>query len=90
VIVSAKGGRTVLVSYLSDVTVGNRPRSGVVAFNRENSVVEGIVQMSKGSNAAKVVADVKLAIAGLDARLPTGVHLRTIYDRTELIGHTVH
>jgi cobalt-zinc-cadmium resistance protein CzcA len=70
VIVSAKGRRTVLVSDLADVTVGNRPRSGVVAFNRENSVVEGIVQMSKGSNAAKVVADVKLAIAGLDARLP--------------------
>ena len=90
VIVSAKGGRTVLVSDLAEVTVGNRPRSGVVAFNRENSVVEGIVQMSKGSNAAKVVADVKLAIAGLDARLPKGVHLRTIYDRTELIGHTVH
>ncbi|MEG0881955.1 MAG: CusA/CzcA family heavy metal efflux RND transporter, partial [Janthinobacterium sp.] len=90
VIVSAKGGRTVLVSDLAEVTVGNRPRSGVVAFNRENSVVEGIVQMSKGSNAAKVVADVKLSIAGLDARLPKGVHLRTIYDRTELIGHTVH
>src|SRR5476649_1538540 len=90
VIVSAKGGRTVLVSDLAEVKIGFRPRSGVVAFNHQDSVVEGIVQMSKGSNAAKVVADVKLAIAGLDTRLPKGVHLRTIYDRTELIGHTVH
>ncbi|MFM2087559.1 MAG: heavy metal efflux pump, CzcA family protein, partial [Pseudomonadota bacterium] len=79
VIVSAKGGRTVLVSDLADVKIGYRPRSGVVAFNHQDSVVEGIVQMSKGSNAAKVVADVKLAIAGLDTRLPKGVHLRTIY-----------
>ena len=89
VIVNAKNGKTVLVSDLATVTTGFRPRSGVVAFNGENSVVEGIVQMSKGSNAAKVVADVKAAVAQLNARLPRGVKLRTIYDRTELIDHTV-
>src|SRR5476651_2218192 len=90
VIVSASNGKTVLVSDLGTVTTGYRPRSGIVAFNGENSVVEGTVQMSKGSNAAKVVADVKLAVDALNARLPKGVRLKTIYDRTELIGHTVH
>src|SRR5471030_2403414 len=74
---------------LGTVTTGYRPRSGIVAFNGENSVVEGTVQMSKGSNAAKVVADVKLAVDALNARLPKGVRLKTIYDRTELINHTV-
>ena len=90
VIVSAKSGRTVLVSDVAGVTVGHRPRSGVVAFNKDDSVVEGIVQMSKGSNAAKVVADVKNSIAAINAKLPEGVRIKTIYDRTELIGHTVH
>ena len=90
VIVSAKSGRTVLVSDVADVTVGHRPRSGVVAFNKDDSVVEGIVQMSKGSNAAKVVADVKNSIAAINAKLPNGVRIKTIYDRTELIDHTVH
>ena len=90
VIVSAKSGRTVLVSDVADVTVGHRPRSGVVAFNKDDSVVEGIVQMSKGSNAAKVVADVKNRIAAINAKLPNGVRIKTIYDRTELIDHTVH
>jgi heavy metal efflux system protein len=90
VIVSASAGKTVLVSDLSTVSAGFRPRSGVVAFNGNDSVVEGIVQMSKGSNAAKVVADVKLAVDAVNARLPKGVRLKTIYDRTELIDHTVH
>ncbi|CAN5887202.1 CusA/CzcA family heavy metal efflux RND transporter [soil metagenome] len=90
VIVSAKAGKTVLVSDLAEVKIGSRPRSGIVAFNQENSVVEGIVQMSKGSNAAKVVADVKDSIALLNAKLPKGVKIKTIYDRTELIDHTVH
>ncbi len=90
VIVSASAGKTVLVSDLGTVSAGFRPRSGVVAFNGNDSVVEGIVQMSKGSNAAKVVADVKLAVDAVNARLPKGVRLKTIYDRTELIDHTVH
>ncbi|MGZ5182280.1 MAG: efflux RND transporter permease subunit [Ramlibacter sp.] len=89
-VVSASNGRTVLVSDLGKVSVGHSPRSGIVAFNRQDSVVEGIVQMSKGANAAKVVAEVKQAAERLGARLPPGVRIRTIYDRSELIGHTVH
>lgn len=90
VIVAAKNGKTVLVSDVASVAVGNRPRSGIVAFNQNDSVVEGIVQMSKGSNAAKVVADIKEKIAEINAKLPAGVKLKVIYDRTDLIGHTVH
>lgn len=90
VIVSAKNGRTVLVSDVAEVMAGHRPSSGVVAFNKDDSVVEGIVQMSKGSNAAKVVADVKKSVAAINTKLPKGVRIKTIYDRTELIDHTVH
>jgi len=90
VIVSAKNGKTVLVSDVAEVTIGHRPLSGVVAFNKDDSVIEGIVQMSKGSNAAKVVENVKNRVAALNAKLPKGVRIKTIYDRTELIDHTVH
>lgn len=89
-VVSASNGRTVLVADIGQVAIGNSPRSGVVAFNRENSVVEGIVQMSKGANAAKVVAQVRQALDGMGAKLPPGVRIRTIYDRSDLIDHTVH
>lgn len=90
VVLSAKNGRTVMVSDVAEVKVGHRPRSGVVAYNDADSVVEGIVQMAKGANAAKVVAQVKQKVDEVNARLPKGVRLRTIYDRTELINHTVH
>jgi cobalt-zinc-cadmium resistance protein CzcA len=90
VVVSAKGGKTVLVSDVADVRIGFRPRSGVVAFNKSDSIVQGIVQMTKGSNAAKVVAAVKQRIEVINAKLPKGVKIRAIYDRTELINHTVH
>src|SRR6476661_6000096 len=85
VIVSAKGGKTVLVSDLAEVAIGARPRSGVVAFNRSDSVVEGVVQMVRGGNAASVVADVKKRIEEINARLPQGVKVHAIYDRTQLI-----
>ncbi|MDQ2987913.1 MAG: efflux RND transporter permease subunit, partial [Pseudomonadota bacterium] len=72
VIVSARAGRTVLVSDLAEVAVGAKPRSGVVAFNRGDSVVEGVVQMVRGGNAARVVDDVKQRIVEINARLPAG------------------
>ena len=87
--ISAHAGKTVLVSDIARVVAGQRPRQGVVAFNQSDSVVEGIVQMSKGANAAKVVQEVKLAVAAVNAQLPAGVRLKTIYDRTDLIHHTV-
>ncbi|GAB3471842.1 CusA/CzcA family heavy metal efflux RND transporter [Massilia terrae] len=89
VIVSANNGRTVLVSDVAQVTLGHSPRSGVVAFNGRDSVVEGIVQMAKGANAGQVVADVKQAVDKINASLPPGVKIKPIYDRSELIGHTV-
>lgn len=89
VVVSAKEGKTVLVSDIGDVVIGARNRSGVVSYNDRDTVVEGIVQMTKGGNATKVVTELKEKIAQVNAKLPPGVKIHPIYDRTELIGHTV-
>ncbi len=88
-VVTAKGGKTVLVSDVGTVAIGYRPRSGIVAYDKGDSVVEGIVQMVKGGNASKVAATVKQRIQEVNAKLPPGVRIRTIYDRTELVNHTV-
>ncbi|ARU30333.1 CusA/CzcA family heavy metal efflux RND transporter [Sulfuriferula sp. AH1] len=90
VVITAKDGKTVQVGDIGEVVIGARPRSGIVAFNDQDNVVEGIVQMVKAQNAAKVVADLKLKIDDINAKLPPGVKLHTIYDRTQLIKHTVH
>lgn len=89
VAIKATDGKTVLVSDVAEVVIGARNRSGVVSYNERDTVVEGIVQMTRGGNATKVVTALKEQMALLNAKLPPGVRIHPIYDRTELIGHTV-
>lgn len=89
VVVSAANGKTVLVGDVADVVIGNRPRSGIVAFNNRDDVVEGIVDMTKGQNATKVVEALRVKIAELGQKLPPGVSIMPYYDRTDLVHHTV-
>lgn len=89
VAVASRNGRTVLIRDVADVVVGERPRSGTVAFNDRDSIVEGIVQMTKGANATTVVGQVRKRVDEINARLPEGVKLKPIYERSHLIQHTV-
>lgn len=90
VVVNAKNGTPVFVGDLGQVVIGNRTRSGIVAFNQRDDVVEGIVDMTKGQNPAKVIAALKQKVADLNRSLPAGVRIAPFYDRTDLIRHTVH
>lgn len=90
VVVSARNGKTILVGDLAKVVIGHRTRSGVVSFNDQDSVVEGIVVMTKGGNATKIVTSVKEKVDEINAKLPQGVQIKSIYDRTQLINHTVN
>ncbi|HEY5995118.1 MAG TPA: CusA/CzcA family heavy metal efflux RND transporter [Gallionellaceae bacterium] len=90
VVVMARDGKTVLVGDVGEVAIGDRPRSGIVAFNERDNIVEGIVLMTKGQNATKVVEGVKQRIEALGAKLPPGVKIVPYYDRTDLVRHTVH
>ena len=89
VVVVARDGKPVRVSDVAEVENGFRPRSGIVAFDQHDDVVEGIVQMTKGGNAAKIVEALRLKVDDVNAHLPEGYRIRPIYQRTELIGHTV-
>ncbi|MBN9696576.1 MAG: efflux RND transporter permease subunit [Zoogloea sp.] len=89
VVIVSRNGKPVRISDVAEVISGARPRFGIVAFNDRDDVIEGIVQMTKGGNAAKIVENLKLKVDEVNARLPEGYRLRPIYQRTELIGHTV-
>ena len=98
VIVAARGGKTIFVSDLAEVSIGDRPRSGIVGFSLKDqdnkvdsrdSIVQGIVLMTKGQNPSQVIKDLKQRIEDVQHRLPKGVKMRETYDRTNLIGHTV-
>ena len=90
VTVAVRDGRPISVGDVALVEIGTRTRSGIVSFNERDDVVQGIVQMGKGQNAIKVSAALKEELASLAAKLPPGVRLVPIYDRVELVKHTVH
>ncbi len=91
VVITSINGSPVFIDDVADVEIGPRTRAGYVAYNQQNDVVEGIVQMVKGRNPALVISALKDEISALNAhKLPPGVKLHTIYDRTQLIAHTVH
>jgi cobalt-zinc-cadmium resistance protein CzcA len=90
VVITASAGKTVLVGDIGEVAVGDRPRSGIVAFNERDNIVEGIVLMTKGQNATSVVAGIRQKIAALGPKLPAGIRIAPYYDRTDLVRHTVH
>jgi heavy metal efflux system protein len=89
VVVASSNGRPVLVGDLAEVEIGERVRSGVVAFNDRDDVVQGIVQMIKGQDPAKIIASLRAKVDEVNAKLPAGVKMIPIYDRTQLIDHTV-
>ncbi|MEI6720448.1 MAG: CusA/CzcA family heavy metal efflux RND transporter [Betaproteobacteria bacterium] len=88
-VVASQGGRPVYVGDLGEVRIGQRFRQGIVAANDQDDVIEGIVQMIKGQNAAKVVADLRAKVDLVNAKLPKGMKIRPIYQRSDLIEHTV-
>lgn len=91
ILVTSRDGTPVRVRDLADIQVGPQPRTGIVGFNQRDDVVEGVILLIKGRDAVSVLSEVKEQIADLNAnRLPSGVKIEPIYDRTELVQHTVH
>ncbi|MCL6557129.1 MAG: CusA/CzcA family heavy metal efflux RND transporter [Burkholderiales bacterium] len=89
VVVASTDGKPVFVKDVAQVVIGERTRSGIVAFNQRDDVVEGIVEMTKGQNPAKVIEALKQKVSELNQTLPPGVRIAPFYDRTDLIRHTV-
>ncbi|NTV10994.1 MAG: efflux RND transporter permease subunit [Zoogloea sp.] len=92
IVQASKDGKTVTVGDVAEVFIGQRMPSGIVSFNNQDSVVEGIVVMTKGEDAAKVVTALKERIAEFNSPggMPAGYSIAPIYERTDLIQHTVH
>ncbi len=91
IVVVSRDGVPVLVKNIATVVVGPQPRNGIVGYNERDDVVQGIVLLIKGRDAIDVLQGVKEKIGDLNGHiLPPGVKIIPIYDRTELVQHTVH
>ncbi len=91
IVVASRDGVPVFVKQIANVVVGPQPRNGIVGYNERDDVVEGVVLLIKGRDAINVLQGVKEKIDDLNGHiLPPGVKIIPIYDRTELVQHTVH
>lgn len=90
VVSSQNDGVPVFVRNVATIVTGPQPATGVVGYNQHNDIVEGIVLLIKGRNPLEVLKGVKEKIDELNNHgLPAGVRIVPIYDRTELVHHTV-
>jgi heavy metal efflux system protein len=90
VMVAEKDGTPIYVKTLGRVNVGSRVRLGKVGIDDRDDVVEGVVLLQRGYKALPVLDKVREKVEELNEwKLPSGVKLKTFYDRTALINTTV-
>jgi cobalt-zinc-cadmium resistance protein CzcA len=70
------------------VRIDAAPRTGAATENGEETVL-GTVMMLMGENSRIVAHRVGLRIGELQERLPRGVEVRVVYDRSNLVDRTV-
>ncbi|MBE7411624.1 MAG: efflux RND transporter permease subunit [Leptospiraceae bacterium] len=86
---SDENGTPILLKNLAKVAIGPDMRRGISDFNGEGDAVGGIVIMRHGENALNVIEKVKWKIEEIKKTLPKGMEIVTIYDRSELIEHSI-
>ncbi len=82
-------GTPILLRELATFQLGPELRRGITDLDGEGEVVAGIVVMRFGENALEVIGNVKAKLEQLEAGLPEGVEIVTLYDRAPLIERAV-
>jgi cobalt-zinc-cadmium resistance protein CzcA len=92
VVLNQFNGVPVLVKDVGEVSVGYRPRLGILGRDRQEDVVGAIVVMRRTEKTADMIPQVQAAIEKLnhDGSLPSGVKVVPFYDRSSLIAVTTH
>lgn len=86
----AKDGTALTVGDVATVQMAPTPRRGSVAYNDQREVVEGLVLMRRGENPSQVLEGIHEQVERLNSTiLPKGMKIAPVYDRSELVGHTV-
>lgn len=96
IVITSFNGVPVFVRDLASVEIAPPPPSGILGYIfkseaiESNSGTEGIVLLRRGENPSEVLKKVKEQIATLEeSELPEGVKIRTLYDRSFLINHSL-
>ncbi|WP_144391885.1 efflux RND transporter permease subunit [Pleionea sediminis] len=82
-------GTPLLLKEIADISLGPQMRRGIGELNGEGETVGGVVVMRFGENAQATIDGVKEKLSQLEAGLPEGVEIVTVYDRSGLIDRAV-
>jgi len=92
-VIDAPKNVPVYVRDMGKVTVGSLAQTGILAMNRDPlgpGGVEAIVLMRRGENPSAVLHDIHDVVEEINAtRLPRGVRIVPIHDKTELVQSTL-
>jgi heavy metal efflux system protein len=90
IVVTESKGVPVFVKDIGKVAIGAAQQTGIFGVKSTSGLVEGIVLMRRGENPSEVLKGIKEAAGELNAtRLPQGVKITPIYDRTDLVNNTL-
>lgn len=86
----AKDGTALTVGDVASISMAPTPRRGSVAYNGQREEVEGLVLMRRGENPSVVLEGIHAQVERLNASiLPRGMRIVPVYDRSDLVSHTV-
>jgi len=81
--------KALLVQDVARVGIGSSFRTGAATVNGEEGVVGGALMLA-GGNSRIVARDVAAKLAKIQEKLPPGVEVRPLYNRSDLVNRTLH
>ncbi len=92
VVIAAQKGTPVRIKDVADIDVGYAPRLGIVGYNDDPDVVQGIVLMRYGGETPKTLDGIYARVKYIRDNhvLPPGMDIEPYYDRGALVHVTTH
>ena len=88
-IATSERGTPVRLRDVARLQLGPELRRGAAELDGRGEVASGVVVMRSGENALEVIRAVEAKLRQLEAGLPAGVEVVTVYDRSALIERAV-
>ncbi len=89
IVIKSEHGNPIRVRDIGEVRIDHEVRRGAVTADGNGEAVMGLGFMLMGENSHVVTRDLKAKLKEIQAALPPGVTLITMYDRTELVDHVL-
>lgn len=83
------GVRPILVSDVATVAIGSSYRTGASTHEGEEALVGASIMLA-GDNTRLVAQAVRAKLEQIQEKLPVGVSIKALYDRSDLVNRTIH